>query len=361
MEDSDDELFAQALDSFEQAAGPRRAAAEPLRVSNGAPGAAAAAPRACPPPPPAPQQAAPACATTAQQQGVPASVRHLFASCQPPSRPQLHAQNVWRQPGAGGPSSTAVGTGRPPAVAAPQQRQQQQPSWRQHPPRLAHAPPQQHQPAWQVHQQQQQQPAPQQLPCSSAELEAGVDAVRRADAAAADPHTALGRSGATTGTAAPLDEYPAPQPEPAGAGQPDAVPSCAVPGAPAAGEAAGSERDQRLQGPPEGSAAAVVPAPAAATPAPAATEAAAAGEAAAEAADAGAAAGAAPRRSRLRQLFDFLLVMDLEATCDRDKAAQPMPQVQLCHLRGQGARGATPAWHAVQRTRQQVALGRCRR
>ncbi|PSC73911.1 ERI1 exoribonuclease 2-like [Micractinium conductrix] len=48
----------------------------------------------------------------------------------------------------------------------------------------------------------------------------------------------------------------------------------------------------------------------------------------AEAALAAAAAAAepAPKKRRLKQLFDYLLVLDIESTCDRDKSKQPSPQ-----------------------------------
>ena len=73
----------------------------------------------------------------------------------------------------------------------------------------------------------------------------------------------------------------------------------------------------------------------------------AAAEPAADAATAAAAPQPQPRR-KLRQLFDFLVVYDLEATCERDKTKQLTPQASKgCQPRARSAPTGRAACHAT--------------
>jgi hypothetical protein len=255
MEDSDDELYCQALYSFEHPGAVQRpgmvdhnvgAASKPLQALNGQ-SALGAATSSAPAARPAP---APACS----------NVRSLFLSAsrqagapQHPCGPfQQHYQPLPAQQQSSWPS---------------RQDQQLQQQKRAQP--------------------QQQEPLPRIV----------TEGLAPKYAAGHRPGVANGavcsRGGPSTQHAAPTSE--AGQHQVAGAAQQQPSLDAAAAAAPAAGIDACSAP-----------AASAAPAPA---PAPAA-----------------AAVGAPPQKRRLRQLFDYLLVLDLEATCDRDKATQPMPQ-----------------------------------
>lgn len=200
----------------------------------------------------------------------------------------------------------------------PGAQQQQQPSPWPAPQHIgaAHWPQPLQTPPWQPSVQQQQKPPPQhqqpaQMPAP--QLPPQQQTQQQPPQQQQQQQQGCGSSAATT--------VPVPQPALADAQQQAKTVGA---GKQSAGGAANAQTAAAAPGAGEISRAAAVEheAPAAAGEAAAASP----GAASADAATATAAAGAQPKR-KLQQLFDYLLVYDMEATCDSDKSKQPQPQV----------------------------------